>query len=54
MVLGSVAQGIIPPAFQSVKQWAQTAHGVLTGDRELSQAIITTFGATRELSSYFN
>lgn len=54
MVLGSVVQGIIPPAFQSVKQWAQTAHGVLTGDRELSQAIITTFGATRELSSYFN
>ncbi len=54
MVLGSLTQGIVPPAFQSVKQWSQTAHGVLTGDRELSQAIITTFGATRELSSYFN
>lgn len=52
-VLGSTISDLNPPAFLTVKQWAQTANSVLAGSKSIGQGLVETFGATRELSGYF-
>ena len=53
-----VARGIYSdgtlPLLSSLKRYANTASSVLAGNTNIMSAITNTFGATKELSGYFD
>ena len=54
MIFGSVVGDMNPPSLIAIQRWAQTANSVLAGNKTIGEGLITSFGATKELTGLFN
>lgn len=53
MIFGSVVADMNPPSLIAIQRWAQTANSVLAGNKTIGEGLITSFGATKELTGLF-
>lgn len=53
MIFGSVVKDMNPPSLMAIQRWAQTANSVLAGNKTIGEGLITSFGATKELTGLF-
>lgn len=53
MIFGSVVKDMNPPSLVAIQRWAQTANSVLAGNKTIGEGLITSFGATKELTGLF-
>lgn len=53
MIFGSVVANMNPPSLIAIQRWAQTANSVLAGNKTIGEGLITSFGATKELTGLF-
>lgn len=53
MIFGSVVGDMNPPSLIAIQRWAQTANSVLAGNKTIGEGLITSFGATKELTGLF-